>query len=142
MQADKSDFANLGRALFLLRDLRGVSQEALARSAGIGKSQLSKYENGRELPKLDSLGKLLATLGVGYLEFFYTMAMVDLRKESIGEVPTLDTPLAPRLTLDVNDDIDTAIERIIAQLNRLQRLVWEKTVLSPELSKRGSKETK
>jgi transcriptional regulator with XRE-family HTH domain len=122
--------------------LRGVSQEALARSAGIGKSQLSKYENGRELPKLDSLGKLLATLGVGYLEFFYTMAMVDLRKESIGEVPTLDTPLAPRLTLDVNDDIDTAIERIIAQLNRLQRLVWEKTVLSPELSKRGSKETK
>jgi transcriptional regulator with XRE-family HTH domain len=142
LPADKSDFANLGRALFLLRDLRRVSQAALARSAGIGKSQLSKYENGRELPKLDSLGKLLAKLGVGYLEFFYTMAMVDLREESIGEVPTLDAPLAPRLTLDLNDDIDTAIERIIAQLNRLQRLVWEKTVLSPELKKRGDRETK
>ena len=70
------------------------------------------------------------------------MAMVDLRQESIGEVPTLDAPLAPRLTLDLNDDVDTAIERIVAQLNRLQRLVWEKTVLSPELKKRGNEETK
>jgi hypothetical protein len=36
--------------------------------------------------------------------------------------------LTPRLTIDLNDDADTAIENILTQLLRLQRLVWEKTV--------------
>jgi transcriptional regulator with XRE-family HTH domain len=139
---DKSVFANLGRALFLLRDLRGVSQAALAKTAGIGKSQLSKYENGRELPRLDSLEKLLAPLRVGYLEFFYMVATVDLRAKPIGEAPILEALLAPRLAMDLNGEIDTAVEGIIIQLIRLQRLVWEKTVLSPELARQENGETK
>ena len=55
-------FVNLGRTLSLLRELRGKSQASVAREAGIGKSQLSKYENGKELPKLDSLEKVLIAL--------------------------------------------------------------------------------
>ena len=59
-------FANLGMTLSLLREIRGKSQSRVAREARIGKSQLSKYENGRELPKLDSpeLGKLAVFSGV------------------------------------------------------------------------------
>src|SRR4051794_17681514 len=38
-------FANLGLALTRARERRGVSQAKVARLAGIGKSQLSKYEN-------------------------------------------------------------------------------------------------
>ena len=38
----------------------------MARLAGIGKSQLSKYESGKELPKLDSLEKVLLVLNVGH----------------------------------------------------------------------------
>ena len=60
-------FANLGRTLSLLQELRGKSQARVAREAGIGKSQLSKYENGKELPKLDSLEKVLNALEVGVL---------------------------------------------------------------------------
>jgi len=67
----------VGRTLVLLRDLRGHSQASLAKQAGIGKSQLSKYENGKELPKFDSLAKLLRVLGVGPLQFFFAMGMVD-----------------------------------------------------------------
>lgn len=140
LPADKSSFSNLGRTLFLLRDLKGTSQSALAKAAGVGKSQLSKYENGKELPRLDSLDRMLAALGVGYLEFFYTMAMVDLREEGLGDSPTLESPLVPKLSLTLNGEIDGSIEAIISQLMRLQRLVWEKTVLLPELANQERKE--
>ncbi len=61
-------FDHLGKALSLLRSLRGMSQGRVARSAGLGKSQLSKYESGRELPKLDSLARILgAAVGRGQL---------------------------------------------------------------------------
>ena len=80
-------FNNLGRALGLLRELRGKSQAQLASQAGIGKSQLSKYENGKELPKLESLGKVLEALGVGYFEFFYTLQLLDERGASLGDLP-------------------------------------------------------
>ena len=80
-------FKNLGRALELLRELRGKSQAQIASQAGIGKSQLSKYENGKELPRLDSLERLLASLGVGYFEFFYTLYLLDQRAATLGALP-------------------------------------------------------
>ena len=94
-------FDNLGRTLSLLRELRGRSQAWVAREAGVGKSQLSKYENGKELPKLDSLEKVLIVLEVGHFEFFYTLYLVDRRaadldrgtgkrEEAPGHEPSLD----------------------------------------------------
>ena len=86
-------FANLGKALSRLRELRGVSQAAVARSAGIGKSQLSKYESDKEMPKLDSLEKILLVLNVGHFEFFRMLALLDrgeeLRVPSAEEVDDL-----------------------------------------------------
>jgi transcriptional regulator with XRE-family HTH domain len=76
-------FANLGMALSLLRELRGKSQSRVAREARIGKSQLSKYENGKELPKLDSLEKILRVLKVDMFEFFYTLYLVDGRAAAL-----------------------------------------------------------
>ncbi len=80
-------FGNLGRTLALLRQLRGQSQASLAREAGVGKSQLSKYESGKELPRLDSLEKVLSALRVGYFEFFYSLHVVDERAGSLGSDP-------------------------------------------------------
>jgi len=57
--------------------LSGKSQAEVAREAGIGKSQLSKYENGKELPKLDSLGKVLSVLEISPLTFFYGIAVLE-----------------------------------------------------------------
>jgi transcriptional regulator with XRE-family HTH domain len=70
-------FKHVGRALSALRELRGMSQAALARKAGIGKSQLSKYENCKEYPKLDSLEKLLRALGGRPLMLFYLVEALD-----------------------------------------------------------------
>jgi transcriptional regulator with XRE-family HTH domain len=70
-------FQNFGRALIRLRKRAGKSQSAIAGAAGMGKSQLSKYENSKELPKLESLERVLLALGVGYFEFFRVLDVID-----------------------------------------------------------------
>lgn len=70
-------FGRVGIALKVLRELNGSSQATLARKAKIGKSQLSKYETGRELPKLDSLEKVLEALNVRPVVLFYLADFLD-----------------------------------------------------------------
>lgn len=70
-------FEHVGLCLRTFRDLSGKSQAGVAREAGIGKSQLSKYENGKELPKLESLAKVLAVLDVSPLTFFYGVDVIE-----------------------------------------------------------------
>jgi transcriptional regulator with XRE-family HTH domain len=143
-------FANLGRTLSLLRELRGKSQARVAREAGIGKSQLSKYENGKELPKLDSLEKVLNALKVGYFEFFYTLYLVDRRaadlkrpREDGEDGEDKDGPAAPAPhpeeqplympPLNGNtllaDTTDQAFSQVFTDLLLLYRRVFEQMVL-------------
>ncbi|HEV3072944.1 MAG TPA: helix-turn-helix transcriptional regulator [Thermoanaerobaculia bacterium] len=82
-------FANLGRTLSLLRELRGRSQTRVAREARIGKSQLSKYENGKELPKFETLEKILHVLKVDMFEFFYTLYLVDGRAAALAHAASI-----------------------------------------------------
>jgi transcriptional regulator with XRE-family HTH domain len=131
-------FVNLGRTLSLLRELRGKSQARVAREAGIGKSQLSKYENGKELPKLDSLEKVLSALKVGYFEFFYTLYLVDGRAADLeradgGGPAAGDEPLhmLPLLngTTPMADTTDQAFSQVFTDLLLLYRRVFEQKVL-------------
>jgi transcriptional regulator with XRE-family HTH domain len=138
-------FDNLGLALSLLRELRGKSQARLSKDAGIGKSQLSKYENGKELPKLDSLEKVLNALKVGYYEFFYTMHVVDRRaaalaqSDAAGEIPEPGKsraeslyvpPLASGSSILV-EPTDQAFSQILNDLLILHRRLLEQMVFSP-----------
>lgn len=147
-------FKNLGRTLSLLRELRGKSQARVAREAGIGKSQLSKYENGKELPKLDSLEKVLNALRVGYFEFFYTLYLVDRRAADLERVdgaepsPSLfaaaeaghggfqDEPLYPpplqRGNSLLAETTDQAFRQVFTDLLLLYRRVFEQVVLTTE----------
>lgn len=133
-------FTNLGRTLSLLRELRGKSQARVAREAGIGKSQLSKYENGKELPKLDSLEKVLIALKVSYFEFFYTLHLVDRRASELesagngnGREASHAEPLPmpsfiPGNTL-LDDTTDQAFSQVFTDLLLLYRRVFEQMVL-------------
>jgi len=136
-------FVNLGRTLSLLRELRGKSQAKVAKDAGIGKSQLSKYENGKELPKLDSLEKVLRALEVGHFEFFYTLYLVDQRAANLGRggqegtplTPSPDEPLyLPSLVLQgsalMSTSTDRAFARVFTDVLLLYRSVFEQAVLS------------
>jgi transcriptional regulator with XRE-family HTH domain len=124
-----SMFLHLGHTLSLLRELRGKSQAGVAREAGIGKSQLSKYENGKELPKLDSLEKVLKALKVGYFEFFYTLYLVDRRAADLdrAEEALRLPPLLTGSTL-LADPTDQAFSQVFADLLLLYRRVFEQVV--------------
>src|SRR6478672_10271227 len=132
-------FVNLGRTLGLLRELRGKSQANVAREAGIGKSQLSKYENGKELPKLDSLEKVLTALEVGYFEFFYTLHIVDRRAADLeladgaqargAEQPMYMPPLIKGESL-LAEPTDQAFRQVFTDLLLLYRRVFEQVVLA------------
>ena len=107
--------------------MRGYSQVTLSREANIGKSQLSKYERGRELPKLETLERVLRVLDVQPLSFFYTVAMLDDlvgkldRRHAGGEtVP----PLALPLTL-LQPNLDQLFAVTIGQLFSLYHLQTE-----------------
>ena len=69
-------FAQLGLALTITRERARLTASALAAKAGVGKSQLSKYERGRESPKLETLARLLEVLDVEPLAFFYLMQLL------------------------------------------------------------------
>lgn len=77
-------FETLGLTLRVFRELSGRSQAELARQAQIGKSQLSKYENGKELPKLESLGKIITALGATPLLVFYLSSVLERATEPSG----------------------------------------------------------
>lgn len=121
-------FGNLGRTLALLREMRGYSQLALSREARIGKSQLSKYENGRELPKLETLERVLGVLDVQPISFFYTVAVLD--GLLAGLVPRIDDPHAdlPPLPLPLTllqPDLDELFSATVGQFLRMHRLQTE-----------------
>ena len=90
--------AELGATLRALRETKGLSQGELARRAGMGKSQVSKYEGGRELPKLETLERLLRALDADFLTLFYTAHLLKHRAEIsplgllITTTPLLDDP--------------------------------------------------
>jgi len=133
-------FVNLGRTLGLLRELRGKSQARVAREAGIGKSQLSKYENGKELPKLDSLEKVLNALDVGHFEFFYTLYLLDDRAAELarlGERGPIPPPLLRAHPL-LSESTDQAFTRVFSDLLHLYRQVFEQIVFSGAPPGRGA----
>jgi transcriptional regulator with XRE-family HTH domain len=57
-------FDDLGPVLRALRLEHGLTQVELSVRAGVSKSMLSLYEQGRQRPHLDTLARLLEALGV------------------------------------------------------------------------------
>lgn len=121
-------FDNLGRALYLVRDLRGLSQAEVARRAGIGKSQLSKYEGGKELPKMESLRKVLKVLEIGPFEIFYTMHLIDLQALELDHAEEAKLQALPPLIFPVRgvvaDSTEEAFQRLFKEVISLYHSVF------------------
>lgn len=115
-------FGNVGRTLALLREMRGYSQLALSREARIGKSQLSRYENGRELPKLETLERVLAVLDVQPIRFFYTVAVLD---SLVGRDPAAELPPLPLPLTLLQPGLDEIFADTVGQFFRMVRLRTE-----------------
>lgn len=120
-------FENLGPALSLLRDLHRLSQAEVARRAGIGKSQLSKYEGNREYPKLDSLEKVLNVLEVSPAGLFNVVSVLDgwaagVGAEEQGKYALALMPRSPGLGFPM---MDQAFQSFFADLLILHRATLE-----------------
>jgi transcriptional regulator with XRE-family HTH domain len=53
-----------GRNLFMARRRAGLSQERLAASATLHRTEIGLLERGLRLPRLDTIAKLAAALGI------------------------------------------------------------------------------
>lgn len=73
----------LGQALRWLRDRRGRKQYQVAEAAGITKGMLSAYETGRQRPSLDTLEKILDTLGCDLNDLHNAIQIINGRPEAM-----------------------------------------------------------
>ena len=92
----------LGQALRWLRDRQDKKQYQVADSAGITKGMLSAYETGRQRPSLETLEKILDTLGCDLNDLHNAIQIINDRSEGmrrrgegVGSVEegTPDTPV-------------------------------------------------
>ena len=74
---------NYGKAIKKIRSLKKISQVELSEEAKIGKSYLSKIENGESVPALDKLEKISEALDVP----FYLMAFLASEKNDLDSLP-------------------------------------------------------
>lgn len=63
----------VGKRIKELRLEKGMSQEALALSAGMDRTYIAGIESGRRNPTLLSLEKLLSAMGISFGDFFKNM---------------------------------------------------------------------
>jgi transcriptional regulator with XRE-family HTH domain len=70
-------FSNVGKALAILRQERGVSQKELADSCQIGRARISNFETGKEIMRLDTLEKILRSLAVEPGQFYGLVMSLD-----------------------------------------------------------------
>ncbi|HEX2222657.1 MAG TPA: helix-turn-helix transcriptional regulator [Thermoanaerobaculia bacterium] len=73
----------LGHALRWLRDRHGKKQYQVAAAAGITKGMLSAYETGRQRPSLETLEKLLDTLGCDLNDLHNAIQIINGRPENM-----------------------------------------------------------
>jgi transcriptional regulator with XRE-family HTH domain len=75
--------SGLGQALRWLRDRRGRKQYQVAETAGITKGMLSAYETGRQRPSLETLEKILDTLGCDLNDLHNAIQIINGRPEGM-----------------------------------------------------------
>lgn len=73
----------LGQALRWLRDRQGKKQYQVADAAGITKGMLSAYETGRQRPSLETLEKILDTLGCDLNDLHNAIQIMNGRPEKV-----------------------------------------------------------
>jgi transcriptional regulator with XRE-family HTH domain len=60
---DKEQVRSVGLALLMLRSNCGMTQRAICEASGVTRSNLSRYESCRAMPRLDTLRRIVAAMG-------------------------------------------------------------------------------
>lgn len=126
----------LGQALRWLRERHGKKQYNVADDAGITKGMLSAYETGRQRPSLDTLEKVLGTLGADLHDLHNSLQIVNGRPQIMRQriVGVADVPEPGRtdvrkvlgLTGPLPPEEERAIGQILDGFHRLIRYLHER----------------
>jgi len=118
-QGDPEDWAP---TITLLRALRGWSQTQLAEASGVDKSQISRYEQGREVPSPRTQERLAAAVGLPPVLLATMTAFIHRLREAMAgqgsaaaELPD-STGLSPETKRTVLEALDRAAFQARAEL--------------------------
>jgi transcriptional regulator with XRE-family HTH domain len=103
---------DLGVAVGFLRSLRGWSQTELARAAGMDKSQISLYEQGRKVPSSRSLERLVAAVGLPFPVFESVVPFIRRVRAAAAERPEPAAPAAPAAFPAAADDASDVVRAV------------------------------
>lgn len=141
-----SVLTGLGHALRWLRDRHGRKQYQVADSAGITKGMLSAYETGRQKPSLDTLEKLLDTLGCDLYDLHNALQIVNgkptaPRSREAAEagwrgglevgLASLDVRQLLGLRGPLGAEEEEALQKLIEAFHHLVR-IWRRNTLGSE----------
>lgn len=128
----------LAVALKILRISRGMSQKELEQVSGVRNNAISKYESGKAVPKLETLMRLTAGLGLSLATVEEAKAFVDRMNQSAGAgaaargAPATPAPAARPGALDVKREIDQVSAEAGRLAARLSALVLDLLSRLPE----------
>jgi transcriptional regulator with XRE-family HTH domain len=125
-------FSQVGIALKVFRERAGLSAAELARRCGMGKSQLSKYENGSELPRIESLARILDALGADPLWFFYSVHQLHRVPRSADEILQELAAQGSRPTEAQATEQELGVQRVMDSLLDLYKLMLAARLPRPE----------
>jgi transcriptional regulator with XRE-family HTH domain len=114
------------RKLTKMRKEKGLTQEEMAKKAGVGIAQMRRYEKGKSSPTLEVIKNIAKTLGVSADELIFD------KNEGVASAKILDRELleqfelVSRLKPRDKDAIKTILESMIIK-SRLEEVMPSKT---------------
>jgi transcriptional regulator with XRE-family HTH domain len=101
-------------ALGVLRLLRGWTQAEMAAAAGVHKSLLSLYEQGKTVPTAKTLGRLIAAVELPPASFDSVVGLVRLIRYWSGRSDEASADAAAALARIVGTTVEVAVARDLA----------------------------
>ncbi len=116
---------DLAPTITLLRALRGWNKTQLADASGVDKSQISRYELGRETPSPRTLERLAAAVGLPPFLLEPTVSFVRRLREAVAGQGLVETGAAGSAGLSHEDKcaVLEALDRAAAQARAELRLI-------------------
>jgi len=126
----------LGTVLAVLRIIRGMNQEELARASGLRSGTISDYERGKMVPGLNTVQRLLGAMGYPFAALDHARALINsLRSESLLADPAQasEFPDGPAALRREVEQVSAEAGRVVSRLTRLMFVVMS----SPTSEARG-----
>ncbi len=127
---------SLGIALMALRRSRGLKLYQLSQASGATRSNLSRYETGKQLPRHDSLRPIMKAIGLPTATLFEMQRLVEEltqgrdRNEDAGDNGTLPPARRPLVSrkdaLRLAQEAGKAVAHCCLAFMELQAGGWER----------------